>query len=1429
VLQDLPPHPHTCQLLSWASFGPGEAPALPGAPNDGPPARHFFMVLENYPGGSVFEELAGSVAPRPLPEAVVCARVCDCALGLAHMHSQTPPMAHRDVKPENLLLRRRPHPEDYTGIAPRAANIQASLCDFGSVSTVHGVVPPKDIGEEEERINRSTTLAYRAPELCDLHGGAPVTPKVDVWALGCMAFQLCTRKTPFEDSQGNAHRMGVLGGRYFWPSAAVATFSDELRTLVDRMLTMDVATRPSAVDVLRQGLATVKAWPSPDTRPALARIISAFPVSPAEFKATLPRHRSEPLPSGAIAAAASKSASLPEVSAPIPPPQPMPGVGHDPSSWKYGGLTARGVLDNLQDRILQFVGKVSGRTTVQDHEWARGHKGGRAGMHSVANAATVHRWVLKATSTSAGSPKPKYVRFLVLDMWSRASARMSPVLGVTVEFLAARPVSSEPVVALKAVGLSMALLHDGPPAAAIEAGLLSPMFEAMALDWRGSKLPATDSPGARLALVSAETASMVTNKIAVLRDARKRGCILDGLYRPAIDTDSPADGFPTVEMVPMAAAAVASRLLSVLTSAIAVSVDAQRQLALALANPSALLKVAAACNIGTARAGAPSAPPAAAAGATAPPLGTTPGSGAPAFTPNDAAIVACLCGVLPSVALDAWYAFAAALQAISDCEMHGPIAGGAGPAYPSAATSAMRAQLADVWQHLLNLIKTSKLAAERLGRLEPALAIMGAAFPSVPRSNPATDPAAASMMLRVRLESATTARSIAAQAGVALHVNADAGLGMVSATGTRAPATPQGISSIAFPPAIAESDAAVGGTSSISADLSSDDEATDHPPPEGTGLESFDPFNEKGPGVLPGEAPVAAPPPSAAAAKRLAKHRESTAKPPNEPVWSSFEGFSAPGTAPLEKTESARTDDFPWEEAFPADPPPMDKSESSKTEETGAWDESFAGGLAKNPSPSGSRKDPSPTVESDGFHTAAGVAAITGDAFDGFGVSKPVDTSPVGSNPFSTAAGLMATSPNDFSVVPFDDKLWGGFDVPPSKATPTDEFSGMFGKPPAASAQDEHLADIREKALAEKERRRERARPHALARQLGNLWEREVEIEWAELELGPRIGSGGFAEVFAAEYRGNEVAVKRLLRRPGAAGEKAEEDFKAEVSLLAELQHPNIVAFIGVCPEPLALVTEFCSRGNLFDLLHNMEVELPWRLRVSFALDAARGMHFLHSRSPVIIHRDLKSLNLLVTESWRVKVSDFGLSRFKAQSSSGSLYTAQCGTFHWMAPEVIAGHRYTEKADVFSFGVNLWELLTRDTPYRGMQPMQVGLAVLHRGLRPRIPSDCPSLWSALMRACWRADPSRRPSFGQLVSALEKILREEGGDPATTAAPRLPRTLKTSASSSQPRASDHAALAAKPAHHHDDGATLVAGDAAQWGEAFDQELWETTTG
>ena len=266
------------------------------------------------------------------------------------------------------------------------------------------------------------------------------------------------------------------------------------------------------------------------------------------------------------------------------------------------------------------------------------------------------------------------------------------------------------------------------------------------------------------------------------------------------------------------------------------------------------------------------------------------------------------------------------------------------------------------------------------------------------------------------------------------------------------------------------------------------------------------------------------------------------------------------------------------------------------------------------------------------------------------------------------------------------------------------------------------------------------------------------------------------------------VAVKQLvLDRIDEANLR---DFYAEVALMKTLRHPNIVGFLGACSDPICLVTEYCSNGNLFNILQNKAkggTPLTWRTLLGFALDEARGMQFLHAHEPVIIHRDLKSLNLLLDRQWTLKISDFGLSRFKAKDAG--LMTGACGTYHWMAPEVITSNTYAESADVFSFGINLWELITREIPYsdKYAQPVQIAMAVVNRQERPTVPASiaaaikaCPANRAAeaaaahgtalgaevqggvqylrLMRRCWSQGPAQRPTMAEIVAQLEALLR-----------------------------------------------------------------------
>ncbi len=134
-------------------------------------------------------------------------------------------------------------------------------------------------------------------------------------------------------------------------------------------------------------------------------------------------------------------------------------------------------------------------------------------------------------------------------------------------------------------------------------------------------------------------------------------------------------------------------------------------------------------------------------------------------------------------------------------------------------------------------------------------------------------------------------------------------------------------------------------------------------------------------------------------------------------------------------------------------------------------------------------------------------------------------------------------------------------------------------------------------------------------------------------------------------------------------------------------------------------------------------------------------MHYLHSCNPPVLHRDLKSLNLLLDESSRVKLADFGWTK-----GLDNYMTGKIGTYQWMAPEVIASQKYSEKADVFSYGIILWEIASREPPFKHLSGLQVSLEVLNNDLRPPIPKKTPEPFAKLMRKCWDREPSKRPSF-----------------------------------------------------------------------------------
>ncbi|XAR62072.1 Non-specific serine/threonine protein kinase [Bertholletia excelsa] len=267
-----------------------------------------------------------------------------------------------------------------------------------------------------------------------------------------------------------------------------------------------------------------------------------------------------------------------------------------------------------------------------------------------------------------------------------------------------------------------------------------------------------------------------------------------------------------------------------------------------------------------------------------------------------------------------------------------------------------------------------------------------------------------------------------------------------------------------------------------------------------------------------------------------------------------------------------------------------------------------------------------------------------------------------------------------------------------------------------------------------------------------------LEISWDDLHIKERVGAGSFGTVHRAEWHGSDVAVKVLTVQDFRDDQLKE--FLREVAIMKRVRHPNVVLFMGAVTERphLSIVTEYLPRGSLYRLIHRPasgEI-LDQRRRLRMALDVAKGVNYLHNLSPPIVHWDLKSPNLLVDKNWTVKVCDFGLSRFKANTFISSKSVA--GTPEWMAPEFLRGEPSNETSDVYSFGVILWELVTMQQPWSGLSPAQVVGAVAFQNRRLAIPVNTSPILASLMESCWADDPAERPSFANIVETLKKLLK-----------------------------------------------------------------------
>jgi serine/threonine protein kinase len=290
-----------------------------------------------------------------------------------------------------------------------------------------------------------------------------------------------------------------------------------------------------------------------------------------------------------------------------------------------------------------------------------------------------------------------------------------------------------------------------------------------------------------------------------------------------------------------------------------------------------------------------------------------------------------------------------------------------------------------------------------------------------------------------------------------------------------------------------------------------------------------------------------------------------------------------------------------------------------------------------------------------------------------------------------------------------------------------------------------------------------------LSRKLESFEEKDFELDRSKIVLGPTLGKGAFSVVYKAEYQGRTVAIKK---------QQLVDDLEAyilkELAILRRCDHPALVKYLGSCREDASTVliaTEYLAGGDLRRLLQSKHA-VGWKLRVSIARGAMEGIAYLHMRR--LIHRDIKTENILLDASLRPKLCDFGFARSTENKEAGRPMT-MCGTDEFMAPEVIFGMDYSEKADIFSFGIVLGELIARKAPgnkehflerhpVSGFCVDRQELSALGKAYHP------PESLMQLSEGCLADEPKDRPSADECFSWLDDLLKELPAD--REPAPRL---------------------------------------------------------
>ena len=270
-------------------------------------------------------------------------------------------------------------------------------------------------------------------------------------------------------------------------------------------------------------------------------------------------------------------------------------------------------------------------------------------------------------------------------------------------------------------------------------------------------------------------------------------------------------------------------------------------------------------------------------------------------------------------------------------------------------------------------------------------------------------------------------------------------------------------------------------------------------------------------------------------------------------------------------------------------------------------------------------------------------------------------------------------------------------------------------------------------------------------------------FESSELHVGKNLGEGSFKSAFKCDWNGTPV-VKMNFHLDNQDNAEANKNFREELSILAKMAHPNIVQFLGRCKNEPAFVISYCSNGSLFDLLfrpdkRSLRDKLSTQKKILIALQVARAVNFMHHSDPPMIHRDLKSSNILLTEHLDAMVTDFGLTLTKIKSAGITRHKGE-GTVNYMSPEtfIVNGPLISEMTDVWSYGCVLIELFGYTIPWRELNETEIGRRVTSQDafVPPEVERITNERVKVLILKCLRRDPAKRISFDAIISEFEKM-------------------------------------------------------------------------